>query len=121
MWRAKVRGQSRSDHELWDADLAEPGSHIFDEQEGEVAREAELLKIQGLLEEEMEFNVCPPYSPGDKQIGMISFDYARHLSIPHRSQEKMQEHFASVLGYNIYLFGIVDEEAGTQHNFVYGE
>lgn len=33
----------------------------------------------------------------------------------------MQDHFASVLGYNVYLFGIVDECTSVQHNYVCGE
>jgi len=121
MCRAKVRRQARPGHVLMDEDLEEPGNGIFDDQEGEIAQELQKLKDQGLLEEEEEFNVAPPYSPNDKQIGMISFDYARHLSIPHKSLERMQEHFASVLGYNVYLFGVVDEATSTQTNYVYGE
>lgn len=39
----------------------------------------------------------------------ISFDAAAKLSIPNATEETMKQHFASRLGYNVNLFGVVDE------------
>lgn len=33
----------------------------------------------------------------------------------------MQEHFACLLGNNVYCFGIVDESTSKQYNLLYGE
>lgn len=82
--------------------------------------ELQNLKVGGHFEDEVEFLVKPPYSPTET-VGMISWDYAAHFSIPKKSHERMREHFASTLGYNLYCFGIVAEVSVKQHNFLYGE
>lgn len=54
----------------------------------------------------------------------ISYDYAKQLSIPLLCRQTMNEWFAQKKGYDVNLFGIVDEgkgENGHQYNFIYGE
>lgn len=54
----------------------------------------------------------------------ISYDYAKQLSIPLVSAQTTNEWFAQKKGYDVNLFGIVDEGSGTngiQYNYIYGE
>jgi len=115
--RSKVRDEPRIEHEL-EKDYILPTRTTV--HAASVHQELENLKSRGELEEEEEFEVHAPFAD-DERTSMISWDFARHLSIPHKSRETMGEHFASTLGYNAYLFGIVDEATEKQYNYVYGE
>lgn len=57
---------------------------------------------ESLLESEVSFNVEPPFEWSDDGVSVISLDYARHLSILHKAEEKTNESLAYTLGYNIY-------------------
>lgn len=120
MCQARVRGMARPTHELEDDITALPG-YVTENSCDEDGRSAlEPLKKEGMLEDEEMFEVNQPWAPGE-HIAVISWDYARHMSIPQKDFERMQQHFASILGYNDYLFGIVDEDTTKQHNFSYGQ
>lgn len=54
----------------------------------------------------------------------VSYDYAKQLTVPILSEQTMHEWFAQKKGFDVNLFGIVDEGAGdngTQYNYLYGE
>lgn len=105
----KVRAREISAHEL------EAKSTVLNDDFDVVLRpeavqlELEKLRATGLQENELLFHVELPFSQSETNIAVISWDHARHLSIPDKALEQMGEHFASRLGYNVYLFGIVDE------------
>lgn len=115
--RSRVRKLPRIEHELETDHLLPNNNMVYSKS---VLDELEKMKMEGKLEEEEQFEVHAPFTNNEK-TAMISWDYARHLSIPHKSRETMGEHFASTLGYNAYLFGIVDESTEKQYNYVYGE
>ena len=58
-----------------------------------------LIKERLLVEEEL-FEVNTPWLP-DANVAVISWDYSRHLSIPSKAFKKINDHFASALGYNL--------------------
>jgi len=54
----------------------------------------------------------------------VSYDYAKQISIPLLSEQTMNEWFAQKKGYDVNLFGILDEGTGAngmQNNYIYGE
>eukprot|EP00171_Calliarthron_tuberculosum_P002286 IDg2286t1 len=58
------------------------------------------------------------------ELVVISYDYAKQLSVPMQSEQTMNEWFSQKKGYDVNLFGIVDEGHGDnslQYNYVYGE
>lgn len=86
-----------------------------------ILEELSKLRTSYLYESEEMFSEEKPFDYSDGHVTVLSWDSARHLSIPDISLERMNEHFASLLGYNIYLFGVVDELIGKQFNFAHGE
>ena len=104
---ARSRGEIRPVHELEEGVLSLPGASIGKTHNDIVLNLLKKMKAEGSLEEEEEFVVNPPYTPTES-VSVLSWDYARALSIPHKAHERMSEHFANVLGYNVYLFGLVD-------------
>ncbi len=72
------------------------------------------------------YNVCDTQTYIENRysrdvIGMISWDYAWHLSIHNKWQEKIKDHFAPSYEYIVRLLGIVGESIPKQYNFVYNE
>ena len=117
---SRARNSARPIHELESNIDSLIGYNLDNVQYTELQRELSVMREEGELEEATPFIVNPPCSQGDS-VGMISWDFSSHLSTPRNLFEKMQEHFAATFGYNIYLFGLVDEMKGIQHNYVYGE
>lgn len=101
-----LQNRSRPDHELESDELYLPGGLSTDIDDAEVKDELQKLKMAGYFEEEEEFLDNPVYSPTES-VGMISWGFAAHLRTPKKAHEKMQEHFASTLGYNIYCSGFL--------------
>ena len=57
-------------------------------------------------------------------LAAVSYDYAKQLSIPKLSAQSMNEWFAEKKGYDVNIFGIVNEGVqpnGKQYNYIYGE
>lgn len=52
---------------------------------------------------------------------MLSWDYARSLSVPLKTYERMSENFANTLGYNVYVFGVANECQTRHLNYINGE
>lgn len=71
------------------------------------------------------FYVEPPFDtkstpePGD--VECIMWDYGKGLRTPHKATEKLNEHFALALGYNVYLFVLHDARAEKSCFYIYGE
>jgi len=115
--RSRVQNDIRKEHDLEDQILPNTTNLVHSQ---DVLNELKKLKENGQLEDIEDFEVHAPFIDNER-TSMISWDYARHLSIPHKAKETMGEHFASTLGYNAYLFGIVDECTEKQYNYIYGE
>lgn len=45
-------------------------------------------------------------------LAVVSYDYARQMSIPCLRKQTMHESFAEKHGYDVGIFGIVDESSG---------
>lgn len=121
---AKAKGAIRPTHSL-ESDISFVESTVRDDApesfQHEVMTELTGESVAVVLEPEVLFDVDPPFDWADKGVAVLSFDYARHLSIPHKAQEKTNEFFACTLGYNVYMFGMVDECTGVQHCILRGE
>jgi len=115
--KSRARNEPRIDHDLENERILPVNDQNYEQS---VLDELEKMKKNDQLEEKEEFEVHALFTENER-TSMISWDFARHLSIPHKCRETMGEHFALTYGYNAYLFGIVDESTDKQYNYVYGE
>ena len=74
-----MRGEIRLDHYL-EKDNFEPDDTTS--YENDILNELDKLKKSGNYQQEVEFEVHAPFS-NIERTSMISWDFSRHLSIPH--------------------------------------
>ena len=70
---------------------------------------------------EREYSAHIGDAVGRKNHVTVSFDFAKMLKVPTLAEATMGQYFAQKFGLDVHMFGIVDENASKQLNFLFRE